>query len=282
MRRVLLILALPLALVACSPDLSLEAAREAAHAAEASAEPREALRYYKVAAKRGDLDAMRTLAEAYERGHHRASYHITPMRDGEEVSGFMPILALPGQARLWRSRYERTRDELALDNDLTVLMQAASELDRHDSTPAQRDSARAIRQRLVEAKHPPAMIAEALSTMREDSLRAFTLLEEASDLGSAQACLLRLVLIHAREQLEHAMALEDAGIKPYVSAQMEARHIDEIEACPPVPANRDDMGAQVYVRNLIERGTPEARARLDSLRILGVFARYPHLDPASL
>ena len=281
MKRALLLLLLPLALAACSPDLSPEAAREAAYEAEAASDVRAALRYYKAAAEGGDLGAMQTLAEAYERGHHRARGPVT--RDGEDASRYMAIVALPGQARFWRGRYERERDERAFGGDPGVLLSVAQDLDRRGSTPAERDSARAIRQRLLDAKHTPAMVGEALRTMKDDSLRAFALLEEATDLGSAQACLLQRVLVHAREGYEHVMAQQRAGIEPTtIPAAMEARHIDEIEACPNIPTDRDDMGAQVVIRQLRERGTPEAGTRLDSLRILGVFERHPHLDPATL
>ena len=260
MKRAFILFALPLALAACTPDLSPEAARDAALEAEAAGDARTAVRYYKAAANGGDLDAMRTLAHAYEDGYLRvhSSSHAT----------HLPIFTFPGQGRRWRQRYERERNALTFGGDPEAMLRLANDLEygrRH--TPATKDSARAIRQRLVANEYPPALIEEALNRDHESPATRDSLLARAEALGSGQACLLRLVLAHARENAERQ--------RPPTAAET-AAHIDDVEACPALPG-KQPYGGEVLVRNLRRADTPEAAATLDSLRALGVFERHPRL-----
>lgn len=237
--------------------LAENVAAEAAEAAASRGEARQALRLYKRAAKQGDLDALNTVADAYERGYVRVGLG-SPTRH-------LPIVTFLGQDRRWRARYERERDERARAGEPDVLMRVADDLTRgtlNKSAVAQ-DSARAIRQRLVDADYAPALLREALVSMREDSLAADALLRRAETAGSGQACAIRVSFSH-REQ---------------VTASQIAAFIDDIEACPPFPGNHPRGGERI-VQNLREaerNGDERATAHLDSLRAEGVFERHPRL-----
>ncbi len=243
-------------LAACAPDLAPDDARAAADAAAERGEAWQALRLYRAAATQGDLDALDTVADAYEQGYVRA---------GSAPSRFLPILTLPGQGRRWRARYERERDTRARAGEPAVLMRLADDLTvwKSNDTAADRDSARAIRQRLVDADYAPALLYAAFTTMREDSLASDSLLRRAEAAGSAQACAIRAGFSHRQR----------------VTAAQTAAFIDDIERCPPVPG-AGPTGGERIVQNLVaaeRRGEVGATAHLDSLRALGVFQRHPRL-----
>lgn len=270
MRR-LLLLVLPLALSACTPSMAPEAALENARAAEASGEARDALRYYRAAANAGDLGAMKTIARAYEEGYLRAKGPDAPRRQGEIVSHFMPVFVWPGQAGRWRERYTRERDAAALAGDPDAWMRVAEDLTvwNRDETQADRDSARAIRQRLMDEGYAPALLHVALNAVRQNPAVADSLLRLAEEAGSGQACVFRV--------LRSTQHVDPNDVD--LSAAATARYIDSMEACPPLPGDRPPFSATVVenIRLSAENGSPEATAHLDSLHVLGVFDRYPHL-----
>lgn len=263
MKRALLLLLLPLALAACSPDLSPEAARDLAAEAEASGDARGALRAYKAAAKGGDLEALNIIANAYRDGYVRAQ--TTSASDG---ATFLPIMTWPGQGDRWQARYSRERDDAARSGDPAAWMRVADDLTvwNREETTADRDSAKAIRQRLVDEGYHGALLHTAFQMMRDDRERAIALLVRAEAAGSPQAC-------HVRQMFERAGT-------SIVTASQWSDEIDRLESCPALGTTRP-YGAAKVIGNLREaeaRGESNATAHLDSLRALGVFERHPHLD----
>ncbi len=254
--RPLLLAVTAFVLASCRPDLPARTAALEADTAAARGETWHALRLYRVAASQGDLDALQTLANAYQQGYVRAN-------TGSPARHF-PFLTLPGQGQRWRARYEQARDDRARSGDPAALLRMADDLTHWnpDATDADRDSARAIRQRLVDADYPPALLARALS-IRDDESSRDQMLRRAEAAGSAQACYLRVLFRHSR----------------MVTAAETAAYIDDNEACPPIPGEHPTPGEWI-VRNLLDgqnRGEAWATAHLDSLRALGVFERHPQL-----
>ncbi|MEM1055908.1 MAG: hypothetical protein AAGI52_10305 [Bacteroidota bacterium] len=274
--------ALALVLAACTPDLSLDEALDAAAAAEARAEPREAIRYYKLAADQGDLGAIKTVAASYRDGYLRAKGPDRPVHAGEETSSFMPLLVLPGQASHWQRRYERERDGRALAGDPSAWMRVAEDLTvwNRNETPADADSALAIRERLVREGYHPAILQKALSVFREDREAGLELFHQAEAAGSPGACQLRATWLHYQVGIE-------SPAKPDPSANATAQFIDALEACPPVETGPDEpeRGARLVANLAKAAASPsdtfgsadDAVASLDSLRALGVFDRHPRL-----
>ena len=229
--------------------------------AEASGDARGALRAYKAAANGGDLEALNIVADAYRDGYVRAQ-----TASAEQGVTFLPILTWPGQGDRWQARYKRERDEAAQAGDPVAWMRVAQDLTFGKETRANRDSAQAIRQRLVDADYGPALIHAAMSSWGDNPARSDSLLRRAEGAGNAQACHIRVTwgnIARTPEELD-------------ISAEATAAYIDALEACPPLPTDGPQGGAMVVEK--IRRSTlPNAAAHLDSLRALGVFDRHPRL-----
>ncbi|MEL6614730.1 MAG: hypothetical protein AAFQ43_03280 [Bacteroidota bacterium] len=260
MDRLLPLLALSGLLAACTPSMAPEAAIEAAEAAEASGDARKALRYYRAAAEAGDLGALRTVATAYDRGYLRTS-------GGFPVTN-LPVFVWPGQDGRWRDRYETERDRRALSGDPSAWMQVADDLTvwNRDETQADRDSARAIRQRLVDEGEPFALVRAGLETVHNDRDAGLALLRRADAAGHPQAC--------------HLLILFERGDSALVTAKQWAEEIDRLAQCPVLDPEKPSRGETVIrnLRDAVDRGDAEAQVHLDSLRTLGVFERHPRLD----
>ncbi len=265
-----LLLLLPLALAACSDPSPVLAEREflaAYDEARASGDAERAVDIVRVRAKAGDVGAMQHLAGVYQSGMVRTPDR--PWKLGEP----MRVRAWPGQARLWRARYERERDQKAREGDPDALFALAQDLifpdpsaEAHAAvTQADRDSSHAIRQRLIAAGHATALFSEAMNHTRGDVPRRDSLLGAATAAGSFDACTWRA---HFSTQGGH-------------SAQRIAVRVDEAEACRPLLDGRDGhtlAESELHsLRQAAASGTPQAAAIVDSLRTLGVFERHPHL-----
>ena len=271
MRVVLLPLAIAALALGCTPDMTPEAAREAATQAAASGDGFRAVRFLKAAGASGDLDALRSVAEAYEFGY-LPSHAIR----GDEDYTNLPILALPGQAGRWRARYARERDALALSGDPDGWARVADDLApfTRDATAAERDSAAAIRQRLAAERHGPTLVYLAVNTREgwDNPVRQDSLLRLAEEAGYSNACHLRATFATRVSE----------GAEPDTTVAGLAAHIGRVEACgrPTGLEPGDEWGGERIVRSIktgAARGDSAAVAHLDSLRLLGVFERHPRL-----
>ena len=256
MPRLLLLLALPLALAACTPDLPPEAAREAAEAAAARGEAREAIRYYKAAAADGDLYAAADRGQTYEDGYLRVrtSTHDAPAH---------PPAPRPG--RRWRQKYERERDERARSGDPAAWMLVADDLVlwNRDRTPATADSALAIRQRLAAEGYGPALIVRRVRPPPRETLPRPTRFWPARrPLATPGLSCPSYLLAHRSSQSD--------------SPRRRSRTPSTHRSLPASPGGLRRAGERT-IRGLRAAGTPEAAANLDSLRTLGVFERHPRL-----
>ncbi|OZC02126.1 hypothetical protein [Rubricoccus marinus] len=265
-----LLLLLPLTLVACAdprPAEPLDAFRASYDDALAAGDVERAIKIVEARAKTGDVGAIGHLASIYDEGQVRAP--SKPWKLGEP----MRVRTWPGQARLWRARYERERDRQARAGDPDALFYAAQDLAFDDGpidspspeVQAKRDSAHAIRQRLIAQGHTMALFSEAMNHSRGDSVRRDSLLAAAEAAGSFEACAWR-----AHFSTPNAY-----------TAEAIASHVDRAEACRPLLGSREGHTfAESTLRSLrqgADNGTPEAITTLDSLRALGVFERHPHL-----
>ncbi|MEM6327746.1 MAG: hypothetical protein AAF791_11570 [Bacteroidota bacterium] len=257
-------------LTACSDPgvgLSADAAYRAADEAADAGEARRALALYESAADRGHLDAMEALANAHRDGYVRST----------TGGPFTALFPLPWEgdhaARHWQDRLDRAETEGIRTEDAAVMYRVANRLRRSD-VPAERDSADALVATLLERDDPHTQLMHALRIRMDAPTKSDSLLARAEAGGSYAACTLRLTY-----------SWVDSGAPPPdASAARAARHIDQAEACPPVPASAPDdyqTVAERLVSSLREtatEGDTRAVAQLDSLRLLGVFERHPHLD----
>ena len=266
-----LLLILPLALAACSSpgaDLTPEATFALANSAAARGETKEALALYKDAAKRGDLDALSTVSRAMRQGYIRAP-EPENTRQGEIMAHHLPIFVLPGQAGLWRDRYETEKAGKAAAGDPYARYLVAQDLRiwKRDATPAERDSARAIMDGLVAEHFGPAVIPATMRLYREGDVQtADSMLALVKPPYHASACAFGVTW----------RGMTPAGQTPDISAEATARVIDAYEACPDLPDGYEKR-SQTIVQNLMRSERERDIAHLDSVRALGVFQRHPHL-----
>jgi hypothetical protein len=260
------------AAVGCTPpDVgpSLRSDPSAYHRALAEGDAAQALSVLDAHAEAGDLDALRTLADAHQRGSLRVPY------DSATQSGtLLPFRTTRWQAGRALRRYERVLRDSARAGSHEALFQIADATfgigNARVDTDA--DSARAVYQILASRGADPLRLAF-LADRLGDEAAHLAHLDAAAEAGDLNAC----VFAYWRRRDRDAR-FSAAGV---------AEQIDALEACRAhaTEAHRDaemfSTGERV-VRDLVEqasRDNAEAKAVLDSLRAHGVFERHPHLTP---
>ncbi|WP_412068128.1 hypothetical protein [Rubrivirga sp. IMCC43871] len=234
-----------------------------------------ALALLRDAADAGDLVALATLSQAYDRGYLSAG-----MVDG--ASTHLAIWTLPWTAPLVQRRFDRELRQRAESGDPEALFMAADALlnrvfvdGEWTHPPADLDSARAIYHRLDARVDDDQRLRLAFLARRLDDDDAYHAhLDAAADAGDPQACVFRFW----------------AGSRdtPPGAAVTVADEIDATEACRAralasgfaESAPLFDYGGRVVasLREQAQTGNPAATATLDSLRTLGVFHRHARLD----
>ena len=249
-----------------SPDEAVAAARDAIEAGDA----RKATRLYAVAARGGHLGAIGSLAAGYQQGYYpRGS--VLPGRPGAR---HLATRQSDLQARRWIRRHvelvrrpsEDPERQLYRAIDLLNGQQtpgsawrlATVTTDSPRPTPAQRDSAIALLEGLLEAGHSRA--AYALMQTTEDPDRDLAYLRTAAAHGDVGACLWAVSQSHGETWAESATELAD-----YLSDRAEC------EAMPSYDATQRDHPLDA-LRAQAERGNAEARGLLDGLAELGVLS----------
>ena len=261
--------ALALAAASCGPSpsgLSPDAAFEAAlDAVEAGDVPR-ALALLDEAADAGHLAALEYRADSYRTGTLRTGYGQGYRRG--VLDARHAFLVLPGQADAAARAY---RDALAsaAEHDTDARFQLAHQLaeptwtdGRHDSPPAELDSARVLYSRLRAQNADPYRLAMLAWALRDTTERDRQM-DLAARAGNSHACWFRLWTGERRS------LATVAGFSDYV---------DDAEACA-IDAEAADPVAD-GLRALVEQsraGNGASVALLDSLRADGLFDRHPRL-----
>lgn len=275
MRRLVALALVPAAALAVlvasevrTPAQDPEAAYEAAQAARTAGDGERAWSLFTEAAGGGHLAALRTVAEARDRG-----YLTVDDADGRGATGHVGVLSLPGQAALARLAFRHALADSAQTGRPEVLLMLAQELHgeatfvngelRSDWSGGGRDSAAAIYHRIKGADLPRlqlALLAKALGD--DDAYRQHV--DEAAAAGEPHGCAFKLYFTGDRHDTSTV-----SGLSRYLDAAG--------AACP--PGGPDDPAAET-VRTLAEQaaaGNGAAVDVLDGLRAEGVFERHPRL-----
>jgi hypothetical protein len=270
MRR--LLFAALAAVVGCTPpDVgpSLRSDPSAYHRALTDGDAARALSVLDAHAAAGDLDALRTLADAHQRG----SLHV-PYDSEAGGATLLPIRTTRWQAGRALRRYERALRDSVRAGSHEALFQVAEATFGIGSArvDTDADSARAVYRLLASRGADPLRLAF-LADQLGDGAAHLAHLDAAAEAGDPNACALAYWRRRDRDGQFSA-----AGV---------AEQVDALEACRArtSQAHRDaemlSTGERV-VKDLVEqasRDNAEAKAVLDSLRADGVFERHPHLAP---
>lgn len=271
MHRFSLVVLLPVVLLiaGCTESAPLpgsESAVQNASLAIEAGDATEALRLLRYAAEHGDLWAIRTLADAHERGYLRAE----SVGQARHVS----FRVWPGSASRWQRRYAEAlaRGVEAGEPDALMLRAEALTSKRFEEgawiepSEADRAEAEALMERAAAQGHVPALMHLAFASLnRDDRAEAAAWLDRAEAAGGEQACLLR---VHLVDRLGNPATADELV---YL--------VDRLDACGASENAAEVVGA---LRRQADEGNVASAELLDEARALGLFERHPHLDGGRL